>query len=381
MGETIESKAAAAGGEIRSASVSFQLPANALVVKQWNQVETKSSTRVVLRLDRTGLSVEISPGLFVDVQWPLSNVKWTGLKYEFGVKGVPVMTVAPRPGLFLPPTPRLVSGLPGQVTQVDLEDTQSIALGGTGVVKSRIVAMFNDMVGATRFSAPGYDPLTDPDPGRTLAQLQQKFLATPSSSPLTTKDLTGMSGTVTVVPKSPISRSTADGGVEIVGGSPITISAKLQGTAADVVNKSIRVDTVAISGDGIYLLKNGQREVQLTRLEIARGCQVTVSEFKAIGKTIKTAEGAETFLRFVGLLLHTAAAVQGNSAATEAILKHRIEQGEANPTIVQGVATGQMEAALSSAIKELYRQNYNQLSTRMPAGINLDDVFGESCRK
>ena len=67
--------------------------------------------------------------------------------------------------------------------------------------------------------------------------------------------------------------------------------------------------------------------------------------------------------------------------ATEAILKHRIGQGEANPTIVQGVATGQMETALSSAIKELYRQNYNQLSTRMPAGINLDDVFGESCRK
>ncbi|MEZ4368486.1 MAG: hypothetical protein R2939_19735 [Kofleriaceae bacterium] len=70
--------------ELRAVRASVQLPANRTLKDSFKvTIKTTQPTTLGVEITPTGMSVYFSPGLFVDVVWPMENSKIHGLKLDF----------------------------------------------------------------------------------------------------------------------------------------------------------------------------------------------------------------------------------------------------------------------------------------------------------
>lgn len=320
------------------ASLSFDLPGGKALTGDWNDLSTTNQTTITLTITPTGLRVNFSPALLIDAQWPVSDMEWSGLTYDFAT---------------------------ASISSIGLADTQTVAVSaGQGTARSKISSFFISLLSGTPMAKPGYDPLTDTNPRDTLSIIKNNFMKTPSSGGnVTAADVTNVALGASITLTSPIEEGTDEGKLAISGG--LSVRATLAGTGADLGSEQYhKVDDVTISGDSIIVKKDDKPVAQLHSFSIKNGGTVTINRMTLLGSP-ETAGGVESAFRLFGLI----AALSGGGPGD------RLAVGNSNPDLspelTEGVVRSQIEKALGAAAVRLIRENANAIP-----GIDLTSVLG-----
>lgn len=314
--------------ELQKLGLSATIAGNTALTGNWNQLQTTSNTQVWLEISGSRLKIQFWPPLLVDAQWPMSNVEWHGLEYDFTT---------------------------GQISKVSLENSQWLAFGTKGFVDDAIREWVNGLVGGTALGRPGYDPLHDPDVAGTLRSLQGNLTrgsATGGGKPgdLGPEDVSGITPSAGFRTTEEISQVTEQGGVKIPAGTGIEAFVRLQGTAEQLGASGVeQVDYVSIHSDGILLMKGNDPIAKLQSVTVLNGGQVRVDRFEPMGK-LKEYGDVESGLRGLFALFQLAALREG--AYTGPITTN------VNPDVVNGMAEGQMEKALQDALRSLIETHH-----------------------
>ncbi len=325
------------GIDLSSAGVGFSLPGNTALTGNWNQLTTTEPTQVSIQVSATSLDLHFWPALVVDAQWPLSNVAWRGLTWDFRS---------------------------GRISSVNLENTQ-IGVPISGTVRGEIEKFVNNLMSGTPLQRAGYNPLQDTDLGGTLGKLQGRFQASGSGAPagdLKPEQVRGASANARFAVKREITQGAGPGSITVPAGTGLSVTVSLAGDAASLAKGGVPdVTGISIDSDGVVLKKNGEDVARLHSLHIARGGQVDVTRFEALGGVAK-AEGVEAGLRGLALLLQLAALRSGQNPG---------QLADPNPSIVSGMAEKEIETALTAAVRQLVLDHHDAVP-----GVDLRKVLG-----
>jgi hypothetical protein len=348
---------AASGVEFESVSLSVVLPSDlTLIVVKGCAIATQGATRVTLTLTIDRLSIDISPGLVVHTPWiwpPCSNTIISGIVYSFGEN-------------------YMLEGTLAMITS----DSSYFGFSAQSDVRAGIAAWFNDLTRGTRLVTKGYNPLFDTDPMGLLSELQTKVVSTRSGMP----DLTGLELKAHVKTLDAISKISGDAGAEIPGGTDVTLTLELSGTAADVKAAKVKVQSARVDCDGIYILLKGERVARIRSATAYYGCRVRLNSCEILSEKIKDDINTGNS---VGDLLVDAfkLALVAASGATrdEVVIAQAAGKLNLSPSDLK-LGQALLEGKLSEALRDLYTQNMAALQAMFPPGVNLDDIFGASCR-
>lgn len=329
--------------DLEKIGLSATLAGNTTLTGGWNPLQTTSNTQVWLEITGGRLKVSFWPPLLVDAQWPMSNVEWHGLEYDFTT---------------------------GQIARVNLENSQWLAFGTKGFVDDAIREWVNNVVGGTALGRPGYDPLRDPDVGATLRSLQANLTKGSATGggggdagDLGPEDLSGITPSAGFRTTEEIVQGTGAGGVKIPAGTGIEAYVRLRGTAEQLAQSGVdQVDSISLRSDGIVLMQGDEPIAKLQSVTVLNGGQVRVDRFEPLGKLKEYGE-VESGLRGLFALFQLAAASQG--ANTGPISTN------VNPDLVNGMAEGQMEKALQDALRSLLETHHAAVP-----GYDLRQVLG-----
>jgi hypothetical protein len=326
-----------------AAGVSFDLPGGKELTGAWNDLSTVNPTTVTLTVRTTGIDLSFSPALCIDAQWPVSDMDWSGLHYDF---------------------------VTASVTSIDLVSTQDAAFsGGQGTARSDITTFFVGLLAGSNMATAGYDPLADPDLPGTLARIRANFTAMPSSGgEVGAADVSHVSlfGDATV--HGPVSAGAGDGSVSIDGA--VHVSAELRGTGADLAQgatagRSPQIERLTLSGSSIIVHSGTDEVARLDTIVVAFGGQVSIERMTLLGRAAEMA-GAESGVRLLGLLL-----VLGEGTSSDRLALAGRDLPDLNAQLVPGISRALIEQALSRAVVQFIRQNSGLLP-----GLDLTEIFG-----
>lgn len=327
------------GIDLKSAYLGFTIPDNTDLTGNWNQLRTDDTTRVRLHVSREGLQISFSPALTVDAQWPVSNVRWSSLDYDFESGGI---------------------------SNISLYNDQ-FGFSAKGSVERSIREFIQTLVGGTALAKAGYDPMKDPDLGATLKQIQANANAAGKSTKkgdLDANEMTSFSAGATFALKEGIERTEGDGGVSIGAGEDISVSVNVAGDGATLGEGGVPdVRSVDVSSEGIVLKKGGEPIARLESFSVYKGGKVDVRRFKGLGK-LSTFEGIESMAKLF-VVLGQVSQARGNRAALRNI------NGDISPRAVDQMAEEDMEKALTEAVRKLVLENPHAVP-----GVDLRAVLG-----
>jgi hypothetical protein len=322
------------------AAVSFSLPGGKALTGDWNDLSTTDLTQVSLTISSTGIDLRMSPGFLIDAQWPVSDMVWRSLVYNFRT---------------------------ASLTSIDLESTQDLAVGAPGMASSRISAFFTTLLAGTRVATSGYDPHTDPDLVETLNAIKVNFERMPSESPgdVTASDVRSVEISTQVSFTNEIRSGTGDGGVVIPSGGNAIFRVEFEGSAEDMSSPATRrVRTVTIESESITLQSGGSDVARLQSLYIESGGRVSLGRFRALGG-VGVGEGLESLVR-LGILVE---ALSHGTPSDRLALEGRTPN--IGPDVVHENVRAQIEQALTRAVRELILTNCHSLP-----GVNLCNILG-----
>ncbi|MBL8153091.1 MAG: DUF4157 domain-containing protein [Anaerolineae bacterium] len=319
-----------------STSFSFNIPGGKALTSDWNDLSTTSATNVTLAMTPTGLRVSFSPALLIDTQYPVSDIEWSGLNYEFSS---------------------------GALT-ISLSDTQSLApFSGQSSARKSITDTFMNAIKGTRMAVAGYDPLTDTDLMGTFEAIKTNWLSAPSSGgEVGAGDLGSPTVSASVALKSQIREAAGEGGISANG--TIGLDVHFAGSVKDLAeDTSRRISTISIRGDSIIVEKKGDPVAKLKGISIAYGGAVTVTDMELLGDAA-LAQGAEG----LGLLGLLALALSAGSPEDRLAVA---DKNLPSPHIVSDLARKQIEEALTNAVRQMIRDACYAIP-----GVNLGTIFG-----
>lgn len=328
--------------DLQELGVNFSIPGGTVLKGGWNPLGTSGGTTVFVRLSASKLEISFSPPLVVDATWPMSNVEWSGVVYDFAT---------------------------GSVSKTHLRNTQWLAFGTSGFVDDAIREFVTGAVAGTALARGGYNPFTDPDPMATLGQLQANIAAGGGGgpAPLGAGDLTKITPTATVALREEVRQGTDQGGIHIAAGTSLTLYAELGGTGQDLATSGVQsVSSLWLSTPGVELTSNGAPIALLKELEVDHGGAVKVHRFEGLGK-LKEAQGVESGIKALIALLQIAAIREGGGGGmTQEGLVTNLD-----PTVVNTIATSELEKALSTALHDVIVQHHDAIP-----GVDLQSVLG-----
>ncbi|MBI2910610.1 MAG: DUF4157 domain-containing protein [Chloroflexi bacterium] len=328
--------------QLTSASLSLTIPGNRQLTNNWNDLSTTDPTTVRLTITPAGIQLRFSPALLIDVQWPVSDIAWSGVDYDFAS---------------------------GAISSIHLRSTQDVAISGAhGAARGEIGSFVSRLLAGTPIATPGYNPLADPDLAGTLQAIRANWDREPSGADIERADVRNVEVSAEVAFEREVSAGTPAspaGGIVIPSGGRATVTVTLEGSAADLATASApRVRFVTIDSEEIFLRQEGRDLAKLQTIDIEQGGQVRVRRFEALG-SLRTAEGVETVGNFVGLLLLLGRASPSDRLALAGREPHL------EPTIVPGIARDRIETSLTEAVRRFIIEN-----PRAIPGIDLGEVFG-----
>ena len=317
--------------DLVQAGVAFSLPGGIDLTGDWNQVCTREETRVRLEITEQQFEIQFSPALLVDLQFPLHNVEWTGLTYDF---------------------------TKGALTEVALEGS-SAAIARTGIVQ-----FVNDLVRGTRLAKSGYSPLTDPDLAGTYAALQQNFKGDGQSEgdggDVQPKDISRVTTSATVTLNEAVTMSTSEGGIEIPAGGSITIHAHLHGDGASLLAGGIpSISFLEITSTNLILKSGDQPIAKLLQVFIGRGGRVDVKDFEALGDLRRVRDGFSTLFALLAY------------GALQSTHDLRYAGADTTPYNLDEAAAAKMEQALTDAFVKAIQTHWDVIP-----GLDLRNVLG-----
>lgn len=323
---------------LKSAGVSFQLPANTILTGDWKyDLRTQGATRVWITVTEQGLSVQFWPALQVDATWPVSNADWRSVDFSF---------------------------TKGEVSHVGVESTQ-FALPVEGTVRSSVTDFVHGVMAPTPMGRAGYNPLRDRNLAGTLAAVQSSFLSKGSSGGgkgnLDPAKVGGVALSASFKTRSRIEQGTSQGGLVLPAGAGLDVSVSVAGNMPTLARGGVPdVQSIDIGSSDLTLLKDGKPIAKLRSLRIARGGAVDVLDFEPLGKLAEYGAG-ESLIRLFAVL----AQVRGAGDARVA------QNADIHPRVVNGVAELEMERALTAAVQEMVREHHDAIP-----GVDLRSVLG-----
>ena len=326
--------------------VSFDLPGGIKLQSSFaSDVTTVNPTTVRLTLSRTGLDIAFNPSLLIDLNFLIniaaSDLTWSGARYDFATASSSVT---------------VNTGDPVSASTVAPE------LAGT------VSGMISGLVAGTPAATAGYDPLLDPDPTGTVQQIQRNFANLPrgGGDSITPDQITNVTLSGSFSTARDISQSTAEGGVRIPAGTSIAISARMQGSAADLGGQEPpKMALLTLGTSGIILQSGGEDVVRITALSVAPGGAVSVTGYEALG-AVAEAETGESGVRALGLLLLLSGAEPNDRLALSRIDPDPLLR----PRFVQGLTLARVNSVLTGAVRQLIIDN----AWAIP-GVNLMQIF------
>jgi len=320
------------GVDLTRVFFSFELPEGTALSDDWNDTSTTADTTVEVAITPTALVVSFSPGLLVDMQFPLTNLTINSVTHTFA-SGATTADVSPSDAWF------------------------------AGDARSTMTGKVDAALRGTRMADAGYDPLTDPDPAETARAIGENLRTMASSGGGgATPHMSNFRAGADINVGTPIRVAGDDGAALRIGGS-ISVVAELEGGLDELADRP-RISRLTITGHGIVVEKDGGDIVALERIVVARGGAVTVEQMRLMGAAAEAA-GTESALR---LLLVIGLLSMGDSS-------DRMALSQADPNfdaeIVPGIARAQIQRALTEGIRSLIIAHANDIP-----GIDLADVFG-----
>ncbi len=324
--------------QLNDASVSFTLPGRSKLTGGWNPLTTTDPTQVNLTVSATGLSISFWPALLVDAVYPLSNVAWRGLRWDFRT---------------------------GAVGGIDVQNTQ-IGLPIASVVRGEIDSFIQKLLTGTPLARAGYQPLQDQNLGATLKALQARFATSGGAGgdpgEVGPKDIRHVSASAGFTTRAEIRQGTPDGAVSIPAGAGLRVRVDLAGTGADLARGGVPgINGVHIQSDGIELQKDGAPVAKLMGLSILPGGVVDVTSFQPLGSVAKAAD-TESGLRGLVALFQLAAAMKGQNTG---------QLVDIEPGVVNGLAEKEIEGALTKALQQMILDHADAVP-----GVDLRKVMG-----
>lgn len=326
--------------ELTRAGLHFALPAHAALTDDWNQVQTTARTGVWISCTSQALSVQFSPALEVDAQWPLSNVDIDGFSWDF---------------------------TKGAVGSVHLRNTQ-IGIPIDGSVRSSVTQFVEGLLRGTPAGRAGYDPAADRDLAGTLGALRARLDrgggTARSSSGVSAAQISGVGLSAEAKLRTELRAGSGDNGVRLPAGATVSLGVALAGNGESIGRGGVpNVDRLDLSSSDLVLESGGKPIARLRSLTVRRGGVVDVTDFEPLGKLAEVGAG-ESLLRLFGALVAMRASDAGTAQA--------IAQGaDLRPGLVNGMAERQMEEALTTAVQGLVREHWNVIP-----GVDLRQVLG-----
>ena len=341
--------------DLQNLSIGFGLPAGKTLTGNWQyEVRTERDTFLRVRVSPEQLRISSSPTLFIDAQWPASNMQFYSAGVDFA-RGETFANVHTTGGLG--------SGF------IDLTDRAERSLRGC----------IDSAISGTAMARPGYNPLQDDAILATLANIRSNFEALPQasdSSDVGVGDLRSPEFGGTLAMREAFTREQDGVGLTIPAGGVFSVRVRgggdvnqlLQARSAAGRAQAFELSGIDLQSDAIQLLKNGNPAVQLQSLSVARGGRVTVGRFQLLG-TGATLAGIESLIRILGGGLGAAA----RGAPPELGMRHTAASGGAEPEIVRGMSRQVIEDGLSQGLRQLVMSNRNAIP-----GVDLAQALGIS---
>lgn len=336
-------------------SVGFTLPAGKTLAGAWSHdVRTSSPTRINLSVSRDGVSVQMSPGIYIDAQWPAQNMRVSGAGRSFG----PARTWA---------NVHVVRGM-GEGF-IDL----------TGRASDEVTKLIDGAIAGTAMAEPGYDPFSDDRILSTLGAIKANFESLPAAAggggdAVDAAELTRPTLSATLAMTAAFEQQANGAGVRVPAGGRFSaevvgdgnlgalLSARGPGEAA----QAVPISAIHLRSDAIELTKGGDPVARLDHIQVARGGQVTLSRFTLLGSG-RTAAGFETLVR---LLVGAAQAVD-RGAPPQLGVAAAAQRGDLEPRFVQGLSRSMIEEGLTTAVRQLVTDNRAAIP-----GVDLATALG-----
>jgi hypothetical protein len=334
------------GVEVNSASISFQLPGPRILQSgEGYDMTTTGPTTIRLTMERSEIQVRISPAVFIDAQWPVTNMEWSGLLYDFESASVRVLI---------------------RDVQFFAIDTAMLFESFTWTTGREIGTFFTGLLAGTPIARPGYDPFTDPDPVGTLQSVASNWVRLPSSSSAPGEsDVSNIAFSVSAAVGSPITEGNEDGQVVVSG--DVTVRLQFAETLSEMRTGPPTLESLGIVGSSIVLRQGGEDVARLEAVSIRPGGRVTLERWTILGGAPAQGSGVERLLRELvlrGLL-------QSGNPDDRLALGSR--DPDLRPTVVPQLAARLIEEQLTQAVTRLVREN----ATVIP-GFDLRRFFGIS---
>lgn len=305
---------------------------------QGGTVQTKHPTEIGVEITHTGLRVFVSPGLYLDADWPLQDC-------ELGEAGVDFARKQPF----------------AHVTDVSGLGTGFVSISGR--VSARIVDLLTKALGHTELMAGGYDPAQDPALEQTMHRVLAGFVAlfddhdgkdkqhAPAHAPIGPGDMTHLSAGATIAVRDGANLVKGGSGLTIAANGPVSFdvdtSANLHDALAvhraqDAADHA-HVQQVRLSTEALEVVVHGKPIARLEQRTVARGGKVTIDRMTPLGR-VKDAEAGEAGLS----LLATLVAIAGHDRSAGELYRNAQD-----PKLVDGITRAMIEAEFTKTLHQM----------------------------
>jgi hypothetical protein len=341
--------------ELQSVRASLTIPGKKQLGGDWTYAaKTREATQVGVEVSTRGVSVWLSPGLYIDVDFPGRDVELDGAGVDFA-SGKAHANVSDGGGIGVIPLKGFVSG--------------------------KVTGMIEQAIAGTKLASHHYDPTHDPDLKGTLERVVAGFTKlfhpvgdaeTTGKPPIAPHEMSRVSAGATVALKAGASFVKDGTGITIAGGAPLSIAVQGAGDLGHIMNgkdaqqaiDAMNVQAVSLSTEGLQVVAKGNPVAQLHSITLSRGGKVSIDHMTPLGK-LANAEAAESGLSLLVALI-AARSGDGNTAGSAMGNAHR-------PVVVDGISRTLIEQTFTDTIHKLILQ----YRTAVP-GIDLAKSLGLS---
>lgn len=338
--------------ELKSVNASFSIPGNRKLTGNWMYAaKTRETTQVWIEVSTTGIRVSLSPGLYLDIDWPGRDAQLSSAGIDF-TSGKPFAHVNDGGGIGMIPV--------------------------KGIIADKVTTMLSEATKGTKLGA-HYDPTQDPDLKGTLDRVMAGFqklfhsdeqAAAGQKPPIKPEEMKHVSAGATVAMRGGAKFLQDGTGIELAAGAPLSISVDGAGDVGHLAQShdaqsavdALDVQAVHLSTDGLTVIAKGKPVAKISSMTLARGGKVTIDSMTPLGK-LADAEATESG---ISLLFALIAARSGDGNAAGAAY-----QNANRPVVVDGISRGMIEQTFTDTVKKMILEN----RTAVP-GVDLARALG-----
>ncbi len=331
-------RALPAGVDLQAVRASVMIPGKRKLGGGYTQggtLQTREPTEVGVEVTHTGVRIFVSPGLYLDADWPLQDCQIDGAGLDFATK----------------------------LPFANVNDVHGLGAGMISI-SSRIATMLTGMISkavtGTKLVAGNYDPTQDPDLQTTMNKVLEGFVNLFSAGdgkeptkqpPVSPKEMTHVSAGATISVRDGATFAKDGSGLSIGANGPLTFAVEGGGNVRDAsagkdpqaVADAVNIQAVHLTTDALQVMVKGEPVAKITSLTLQRGGKVTIDKMTPLGK-LADAEAMESGFSLLAALvsLH-----EGGQSA------NGLYRNAQQPVVADGISRGLIEQTFTDALHKL----------------------------